>query len=263
MSDLEPEKKNKEPDQVTIGEMLAVVKEIWFRIDAGRDMVELPTIEVARMLVDIGVLNDELNAKKFIWRITSSQKDMVNWDDFNSLFATGIFKQSVISKSKSLEAAASTDASRIPGDLLWKLSKHKRDNMKAQLSIGSTKNPDERPKVVRRPMMEALLAIVNKNNDREDFSKFFARLQSMTIAAGKQTSTREEPLDIKAQVVSIDGERPTTSLQNTAIPTPELKMPTPDRRERPKLPERMKKVLSKRISTMSAFSMQEQARQLA
>jgi hypothetical protein len=86
--------------------MLAVVKELWFRIDAGRDMVELAAQEVAKMLVEIDVLKDELSALNYIWKVLNSKKEWVNWDDFNSLFATGIFKQAIISKSKTLDQAA-------------------------------------------------------------------------------------------------------------------------------------------------------------
>jgi hypothetical protein len=51
---------------VTIGEMLAVVKELWFKIDAGRDMIELELTLVAKMLVEIGVIPDESSAIKYI-----------------------------------------------------------------------------------------------------------------------------------------------------------------------------------------------------
>lgn len=33
--------------------MLEVVKELWFKIDGGRDLVELPAIDVARMLSEV------------------------------------------------------------------------------------------------------------------------------------------------------------------------------------------------------------------
>jgi hypothetical protein len=52
--------------EVTIGEMLAVVKELWFKIDDGRDMIELELKLVAKMLVEIGVIPDESAAIKYI-----------------------------------------------------------------------------------------------------------------------------------------------------------------------------------------------------
>jgi hypothetical protein len=46
--------------------MLAVVKELWFKIDDGRDMIELELKLVAKMLVEIGVIPDESAAIKYI-----------------------------------------------------------------------------------------------------------------------------------------------------------------------------------------------------
>jgi len=46
--------------------MLAVLKELWFKIDAGRDMIELEIKLVAKMLVEIGVVPDESVALKYI-----------------------------------------------------------------------------------------------------------------------------------------------------------------------------------------------------
>ncbi len=51
---------------MTIGEMLAVVKELWFKIDDGRDMIELELSKVAKMLVEIGVIPDESVAIKYV-----------------------------------------------------------------------------------------------------------------------------------------------------------------------------------------------------
>ena len=87
-------------EEVTIGEMVAVIKELWFRIDAGRDLVELSSMEVARLLVDVGALNNANSALSYIQKVTNARKEWVTWDDFNSLFAAGIFKQAIIMKAK-------------------------------------------------------------------------------------------------------------------------------------------------------------------
>jgi len=88
---------------VSIGEMLEVVKQLWFKLDGGRDMIEMELRLVARMLVDFQVIQDESSAIKYIWRIIDAKKNWVDWDDFNSLFATGIFKSAIIRKAKQIK----------------------------------------------------------------------------------------------------------------------------------------------------------------
>jgi hypothetical protein len=88
---------------VSIAEMLDVVKQLWFKLDGGRDMIEMELRLVARMLVDFEVIQDESSAIKYIWRIIDAKKNWVDWDDFNSLFATGIFKSAIIRKAKQIK----------------------------------------------------------------------------------------------------------------------------------------------------------------
>ena len=35
---------------MTIGEVLATVKRVWFELDDGKDRLELPILEIAKML---------------------------------------------------------------------------------------------------------------------------------------------------------------------------------------------------------------------
>ena len=42
---------------------------------------------------------DHSTAKKYIWETIQAKKDFLDWNDFNSLFSKGIFKDAIIGKA--------------------------------------------------------------------------------------------------------------------------------------------------------------------
>ena len=76
-------------------------------------------------------------------------------------------------------------ANRIQEDLFWKIAKHKRNNIMSQVKSGCIKSPEEKTKLVRRPMINALFSIVSKQSkpDKNDFAKLYADLRAIKFSS--------------------------------------------------------------------------------
>lgn len=93
--------------------MLDVIKGLWFSIDAGRDVEEIETEAVARMLVQMDAMRSTYAARQYIFTKTDKKTRFLSWDDFNVLFATCIFKHAIVAKSNSLSEQVNTEESEI------------------------------------------------------------------------------------------------------------------------------------------------------
>ena len=81
--------------------MLAEVRKVWFDLDAGGGKLELETDVVAFKLCSspFAAFPDHSTAKKYIWDCIQAKKDQLDWNDFNSIFSKGIFKDAIIGKA--------------------------------------------------------------------------------------------------------------------------------------------------------------------
>jgi hypothetical protein len=79
--------------KVTITDMSRTVKDVWNKVDNGRDQVELSKYDVANLFAyDWKVVADQSSALKFISKTANSPGLMLTWDEFNRIFVKGIFK---------------------------------------------------------------------------------------------------------------------------------------------------------------------------
>ena len=61
--------KQKKKEDVTIAEMLATVRDIWFELDKGRGVIELEIDAVAFKLCAFQAFPDHSTAQKYIWNV--------------------------------------------------------------------------------------------------------------------------------------------------------------------------------------------------
>jgi len=83
--------------------MLAVVKELWQKLDNGKDNMVLELDKVARMLVDLKSIPDISSAHKYIALCVHHKRDLIDWEDFNSIFCKGITRDVIIATAKDLQ----------------------------------------------------------------------------------------------------------------------------------------------------------------
>ena len=180
------EKENKVEEQkklqieVTINEMLATVRDIWLELDRGRGVVELECEAVAFKLCSFQAFPDHSTAQKYIWKLIQAKKDTLSWDDFNSIFSKGIFKDVVIRKAQSLntQTSAYADAENFG----QKLRRAKKNTMTNQLKEGRITSADQKVKKIRRPILEELGAIAKKSapsGEGETIEEWFNKIQGL------------------------------------------------------------------------------------
>ena len=172
--------KRKQKVDVTIKEMLAAVRDVWFEVDGGRGMTELECEAVAFKLCAFQALPDHSTAQKYISNVIQANKKFLSWDDFNSIFSKGIFKEAIINKAQSLGSSAGLQDD---GEKLGeKLSRSKRHNLQSQLREGAISTADQKVKLVRRPVLQTLGEIAKKSapdGDFEPYDEFFNRMQGL------------------------------------------------------------------------------------
>ena len=136
--------KGKEKVEATISEMLAAVRDLWFELDDGRGVLELECNRVARKLCSaFQAFPDHSTAQKYIWNVIQAKKNLLSWDDFNSIFSKGIFKETLINKAQSLSKGAGP-SNRDSEKLGEKLSRSKRNNLQEQLKEGMIMSADQK-----------------------------------------------------------------------------------------------------------------------
>ena len=85
--------------QISINDMLLEVRSIWFELDQERGLLELDMVPVCQLLCSLGVLPDVSSAQKYIQTSIQSKTNLLDYDDFNSIFCKGIFRHSIVSKA--------------------------------------------------------------------------------------------------------------------------------------------------------------------
>jgi hypothetical protein len=97
---------------VSIANLQDYVKSVWYQIANGKEPLELPLLEVARLITKEWQIMTEINScVSYINKATGCDRPTIDWDEFRKLFAKGILKYCILNAARQLQSDSPSEKS--------------------------------------------------------------------------------------------------------------------------------------------------------
>lgn len=141
---------------ISINEMLAEVREIWYYLDDGRGDLEIELRQVSELFSQLQVIADVSSAEKYIQTSIQSKTKILDYDDFNSIFCKGIFRHAIVGKNRQMEKEVAGDLAAQESKLEFKMIRTKNIILQKEMKMGRIERAEEPAQIVKRPILTEL-----------------------------------------------------------------------------------------------------------